>query len=157
MDMYSVDADKCTGCGLCVQFCPQGAIIIQAKVAVIDYRLCSKCGICAETCPAGAIRTTEPVYAKSVKGGERMYYRYGFGFRGASPPWPYVGRGRGGLPRCSYPGITAAFPYTLGPVSYFPGMAREQELGFLKEEADVARRHLEDLEARIKELETKQE
>lgn len=26
----------------------------------------------------------------------------GFGFRGSSPPWPYVGLGRGGLPRCGY-------------------------------------------------------
>ncbi|MFC2062459.1 hypothetical protein ACFLS8_00710 [Chloroflexota bacterium] len=26
----------------------------------------------------------------------------GFGFRGSSPSWPYVGRGRGGLPRCRY-------------------------------------------------------
>jgi len=27
---------------------------------------------------------------------------WGFGFRGSSPPWPYVGMGRGGLPRCGY-------------------------------------------------------
>ncbi len=27
---------------------------------------------------------------------------WGFGFRGSSPPWPFVGRGRGGLPRCGY-------------------------------------------------------
>ena len=27
---------------------------------------------------------------------------WGFGFRGSSPPWPYVGRGRGGLPRCAH-------------------------------------------------------
>jgi len=27
---------------------------------------------------------------------------WGFGFRGSSPPWPYVGLGRGGLPRCGY-------------------------------------------------------
>jgi hypothetical protein len=157
MDMYSVDADKCTGYGFCVQFCPQGAIIIQANVAVIECRLCSRYGIWAETCPAGAIRAAEPVYAKSVEGGERMYYRYGFGFRGASPPWPYVGRGRGGLPRCSYPGITTAFPYATEPMPYSPRMTREQELGFLKEEADAVRRHLEGLDARIKELETKQE
>ncbi|SIN66886.1 hypothetical protein SAMN05444368_0981 [Acetomicrobium flavidum] len=26
----------------------------------------------------------------------------GFGFRGQSPAWPYVGMGRGGLPRCWY-------------------------------------------------------
>jgi hypothetical protein len=30
----------------------------------------------------------------------------GFGFSGSSPPWPYVGRGRGGKPRCQYPGNT---------------------------------------------------
>ena len=40
---------------------------------------------------------------------------------------------------------------------YSPGTTREQELGFLKEEADAIRRHLEDVEAKIKELETKQE
>jgi NAD-dependent dihydropyrimidine dehydrogenase PreA subunit len=123
--MYFVEADKCTGCGLCVQSCPQGAISIKTDVAVIDHRICSKCGICVEACSAGAIRAAEMVYAKSLKGGELMYYRYGFGFRGVSPPWPYVGRGRGGLPRCAYPGMTAAFPYISGPVSYFPGMIRE--------------------------------
>jgi hypothetical protein len=86
-----------------------------------------------------------------------MYYRYGYGFRGASPPWPYVGRGRGGLPRCLYPGIDAAFPYTSGPMPYSPLIMQEQELGFLKDEADAIRRHLGEIEARIKELETKQE
>jgi hypothetical protein len=29
-----------------------------------------------------------------------MPFGRGFGFRGGFPPWPYVGRGRGGLPRC---------------------------------------------------------
>jgi hypothetical protein len=29
-----------------------------------------------------------------------MPYGRGFGFRGWSPAWPFVGRGRGGLPRC---------------------------------------------------------
>jgi hypothetical protein len=29
-----------------------------------------------------------------------MPFGRGFGFRGGSPPWPYVGRGRGGFPRC---------------------------------------------------------
>jgi NAD-dependent dihydropyrimidine dehydrogenase PreA subunit len=77
--MYSVEADECTGCSLCAQSCPQGAISIQADVAVIDYRLCSKCGICAEMCPAGAIRAAEPVYVKSVEGGESVRGRGCFG------------------------------------------------------------------------------
>ena len=29
-----------------------------------------------------------------------MRFGRGFGFRGWSPPWPYVGQGRGGFPRC---------------------------------------------------------
>jgi hypothetical protein len=28
----------------------------------------------------------------------------GIGFIGCPPPYPYMGRGRGGLPRCQYPG-----------------------------------------------------
>ncbi len=35
------------------------------------------------------------------------WYGRGFGFRGFSPPWPFVGLGRGGLPRCWY----YAYPY----------------------------------------------
>jgi hypothetical protein len=34
--------------------------------------------------------------------GRGMVGGRGFGFRGSSPPWPYVGMGRGGLPRCGY-------------------------------------------------------
>lgn len=86
--MYSVDVEKCSGCGLCVQSCPQEAISIQNDVAVIDYRLCSQCGNCAEECSAGAIRKVEPVYAQLVKGGENMRERRWFG-RG------YRARGRG--------------------------------------------------------------
>ena len=78
----------------------------------------------------------------------------GFGFRGASPPWPYVGRGRGGLPRCNYPGLYGGSP-VWGAMPYPPQATSEQEVDFMKEEAKAVRKHLEDLEARIKELETK--
>ena len=94
-----------------------------------------------------------------------MGYGRGFGFRGASPPWPYVGRGRGGFPRCWYPGTVMAPPYTPAfyggypagaPTPYPPYMPQEQELGFLKEESDTLRRQLEEIDARIKELEPKE-
>jgi len=91
-----------------------------------------------------------------------MFYGRGFGFRGASPPWPYVGRGRGGLPRCWYPGAFIAAPpsYSGYPAwettPYPPQMTRDQELDFLKEEANAIRRQLEETEARIKGLETKE-
>ena len=165
--MFSIDSSKCTGCGACIEVCLQGTISVRHNVAVIDDLTCSQCGSCADICPFNAIRAVEPVYAQSVKGGGRMFYGYGrgssgrggagLGFRGVSPPWPYVGRGRGGLPRCWYPGVATAFPYAPSPMPYAPGVTREQELGFLKEEAEAIRRHMEDVEARIKELETKQD
>ena len=80
----------------------------------------------------------------------------GLGFRGASPPWPYIGRGRGGLPRCQYPGVIPTDPsfYPGQDVTqYKPVMAREQQINSLKREANFVRKHMEDVEARIKELE----
>ena len=31
---------KCIGCGICVQFCPEGCIKLVDKKAVIDYDYC---------------------------------------------------------------------------------------------------------------------
>jgi hypothetical protein len=85
-----------------------------------------------------------------------MYYGYGrgVGFRGSSRPWPYVGRGRGGLPRCRYPGLWGAVPYP-AVAPYWSAPSREEELGVLKDQADVMKRELEDIERRIRELEKK--
>ncbi len=50
---YTVDADACTGCGTCVRFgCP--AIEFADEKANIND-LCSGCAVCAQLCPAGAI------------------------------------------------------------------------------------------------------
>ncbi|MBN2532899.1 MAG: 4Fe-4S binding protein [Spirochaetales bacterium] len=47
--------EKCTGCGKCTSVCPQGAISLVNKIAVIDYNNCIECGICSRTCPHQAI------------------------------------------------------------------------------------------------------
>jgi hypothetical protein len=92
----------------------------------------------------------------------------GFGFRGSSPPWPYVGRGRGGLPRCGYymGGIGAPAPWSYQPQTYFPGtqyapgaapyppmMTREEELNYMKDQAEAIKGQLEEIEARMRDLE----
>ena len=52
--MFTVDRDKCTGCGSCSNVCPQGAISIEDNLAVINEGLCVGCGACASVCPTGA-------------------------------------------------------------------------------------------------------
>jgi len=130
---------------------------MQNDLAMINEDLCIQCGICAEMCPASAIREIVPASVKLAKGGERMMHGYGrgFGFRGASPSWPYVGRGRGGLPRCWHPGSWRAASYP-PPAPYWPTPAREEELEFLKDQADVMKSQLEDIKQQIQELEKKE-
>jgi len=53
---YSIDKDKCTGCGVCVKHCAHGAISGEKKKPhVIDAEKCAKCGICVEKCAFNAI------------------------------------------------------------------------------------------------------
>ncbi len=55
-----VDADKCIGCGLCVEVCPFGAIELE-EIEGQGYRAknisasCKGCGLCASSCPQKAI------------------------------------------------------------------------------------------------------
>jgi len=82
----------------------------------------------------------------------------GFGFRGSSPPWPYVGIGRGGLPRCGYflsgAGAPAPWPYpaAAGYPPFPPQMTKEEELDYLRDQAEAIKGQLEQIEARIQQL-----
>jgi uncharacterized Fe-S center protein len=50
-----VDAEKCTACARCVEWCPVTAIEIPDRVAVIDLETCYGCGECVAACPYMAI------------------------------------------------------------------------------------------------------
>jgi NADH:ubiquinone oxidoreductase subunit F (NADH-binding)/(2Fe-2S) ferredoxin len=54
---YTIDREKCTGCGVCLRACPQKAISGGKKqVHIIDTALCQKCGICLSECKFDAIK-----------------------------------------------------------------------------------------------------
>jgi NAD-dependent dihydropyrimidine dehydrogenase PreA subunit len=54
--------DKCTGCGRCVEVCPQGVFEMRdKKAAVMDRDLCMECGACAMNCEFGAITVNSGV------------------------------------------------------------------------------------------------
>ncbi|RLI02385.1 pyruvate synthase [Candidatus Bathyarchaeota archaeon] len=57
-----VDKKKCTRCGLCWVYCPDGAIrIVEDGSYEVDLDYCKGCGICAEECPVKAISMVEEV------------------------------------------------------------------------------------------------
>jgi heterodisulfide reductase subunit A len=53
----SVDATRCSGCRICADLCPFGAIGFDALrgVTEVEQALCQGCGVCVAACPAHAI------------------------------------------------------------------------------------------------------
>ena len=58
MNHIKVIEEKCTGCGICIQVCPFGAISIIEGLATISED-CQLCLACVPACPSGAIETLE--------------------------------------------------------------------------------------------------
>lgn len=58
--IIEIDEDKCTGCGLCVPGCPEGALqIIDGKARLVSDLFCDGLGACLGECPEGAINVIE--------------------------------------------------------------------------------------------------
>ncbi len=55
-DSLSINEQKCTGCGICLEVCPHAVLKIEGKKAsVTDRKRCMECGACAKNCPFAAI------------------------------------------------------------------------------------------------------
>jgi NAD-dependent dihydropyrimidine dehydrogenase PreA subunit len=64
-EIITINEEKCTGCGLCIPECPEGAIqVIDGKARLVSDLFCDGLGACLGHCPQGAIsiekREAEP-------------------------------------------------------------------------------------------------
>jgi pyruvate formate lyase activating enzyme len=72
--------EKCTGCGRCVEICPERAVQINNSKSIIDRTKCIGCGQCVQACPGearsliGKEMTVHEVF-QNVKGDEVFYKR----------------------------------------------------------------------------------
>lgn len=53
--MIIIDAERCDGCGACVEVCPTGALHLVDGRVTLDGALCRQCEACLAACPNGAI------------------------------------------------------------------------------------------------------
>ncbi len=77
-------SEKCTGCGKCVEACPEKAITIVEGKSVTNRSICKGCGTCAQVCPnearelMGKEMTAEEVF-KEVNSDAIFYQNSGGG------------------------------------------------------------------------------
>jgi ferredoxin len=55
-----VRTEECMSCGLCLRYCPNGAIVVGSSLTgsetySVDPQVCQGCGTCVRTCPVEAI------------------------------------------------------------------------------------------------------
>ncbi|MCX8117252.1 MAG: 4Fe-4S binding protein [Desulfobacterota bacterium] len=58
--IVQIDEEKCTGCGLCIPNCAEGALqIVDGKARLLSDKFCDGLGACLGHCPEDAIRIIE--------------------------------------------------------------------------------------------------
>ena len=52
--MMQIDNNKCTGCGGCIDLCPEITISMINDVVTVNEELCTDCSTCIKVCPMKA-------------------------------------------------------------------------------------------------------
>ncbi|MFA7694107.1 MAG: 4Fe-4S binding protein [Methanoregula sp.] len=50
---------QCTGCGTCVEYCKEDAIIIRNGLSELDENKCVQCGVCVQSCPFDLLKAED--------------------------------------------------------------------------------------------------
>ncbi|MDD5025677.1 MAG: 4Fe-4S binding protein [Methanoregula sp.] len=61
---------QCTGCGTCVEYCKEKAIVIKNGISVLNPDLCVQCGVCIMSCPFDLLKAEYRHY-RILVGGRR--------------------------------------------------------------------------------------
>ena len=57
-----INQERCSGCGMCLEVCPQQVFSLQDRVSQItDRDACMECSACAKNCPRDAIKVRQGV------------------------------------------------------------------------------------------------
>lgn len=75
-----IDEDGCSGCGVCVDFCPVSACIVPVgspegqpwQVMRVVPERCIGCTLCAQFCPWACIAMVGPSYREAEKHHDRV-------------------------------------------------------------------------------------
>ena len=66
-----VDTTRCSGCGVCIEVCPSGAISLtdgsSHDLACIDETVCTDCETCLDACPTRALQPIDTVQGEIVQ------------------------------------------------------------------------------------------
>ncbi len=63
-----VTDETCSDCGMCLEACKEGAILLAENAPVINHDKCLMCGQCINACPTGTIKGPERGYRLLVGG-----------------------------------------------------------------------------------------
>ena len=70
-------AGLCTGCGTCVEYCKENAIIIKNGISILDPAKCVQCGVCIQSCPFDLLKAEHRHYLILVGGRRGRHPRIG--------------------------------------------------------------------------------